>query len=181
MLAVWQKLWIIVQWLIKARSISVPPVSFFTPGSPESSPMVPSAQRGGGAGAGGRRRGPWCLFTAGKEVATHICTEDKTSQALWRNIKAVFSQRVQQIQLFPFLFFCSFPKARFHLSFVPVAMVTGQRSGQRIGAAGGRDHIWDPYYSNGGVLCIIIVWGSLDSERKTMVQVEEKKRTEIFK
>lgn len=47
------------------------------------------------------------MFARGleKEAATHICTEDKATPALWHHMKDVFSQRVQQIQLFTFSFF----------------------------------------------------------------------------
>lgn len=78
------------------------------------------------------------MLRARKEAATHICTEDKDMQALWHHMKDVFSQRVQQIQLFTF-FFALFQKPSpdfMKMSFVPVAIVTGQRSGQRIGVGG---------------------------------------------
>lgn len=86
------------QWLIKARSVSVPPALSLTE-CPES---TFSSER--------RVTGPVMFAQARKETATHICLEHKALQALWHHMKDVFSKCIQQIQLFTFCF-CSFLKA----------------------------------------------------------------------
>lgn len=49
-----------------------------------------SAEQGRGGGGGGG-----CLHKARKEAATHICREDKASQAAWLYMKDMFSLRIQ--------------------------------------------------------------------------------------
>lgn len=99
---------------------------------------VPSVQRAMG---GGGQRG----LLGANQADTHIYTEDKATQARWHHIKDVFSECVQQIQLF--IFFLAISKS-YHqifrkMGFVPVAMVTGLVSTVGRGEAGGRVHISD--------------------------------------
>ena len=180
--AVWQNSWIIVQWLIKAKSIPVPPVLSLHC----SSPTVPSAQRG--AMRRRRRRRMMMrtvMFARGLEKRLPLIFVQRTkprrlSGTIW---KMCFHSAYSKYNC-SFFFFFFFPqkdvgqilKRRWDLCQLPWRLVS--TVGRRIvGGDEGRVHIWVPYYcgggggGGGGALCIITLKGSLDTRRKTMVQV----------
>ena len=137
--AVWQNSWIIVQWLIKAKSIPVPPVLSLHC----SSPTVPSAQRGAMRRRRRRRRMMrTVMFARGLEKRLPLIFVQRTkprrlSGTIW---KMCFHSAYSKYNCSFFFFFFS-PKRRKpnfkkKMRFVPVAMATGQHSGQEDSRGG---------------------------------------------